>query len=146
MKPDKILIIAAKFNDLVTKPLVDGAQEYLISPGCQQADLEKIWVPGSFELPLVAKKAAKTGRFRAIICLGAVIRGETPHFDFVAGQAAAGVMNVGLEAEIPIIFGVLTTNTVEEALNRCGLKHGNKGADAASTALQMIKILEEFDQ
>ena len=139
------LIIAGQFNELVSKSLVDSAIRELTLAGADDSQIETIWVPGSFEMPLTAKKAAMTRKYDAIICLGAVIKGETPHFDYVSGQAASGIMNASLESGVPIIFGVLTTNTIEQAMNRAGLKYGNKGADAANTALKMINILAKFE-
>lgn len=140
----RILIIAGKFNEYITKSLHAGAVETLNDAGIK--DVETIWVPGCFELPVAASAAAKTGHWSAIICLGAVIRGETPHFDYVAGQAAAGIMKVSIDTGVPVIFGVLTTDTVEQALNRAGIKHGNKGADAARTALDTIKSLARIEE
>lgn len=140
---DQVLIVASRFNDLVTRPLVAAAQDVITRNGTYTH--ETIWVPGAFEVPLAAQKGAQSGRFKAIICLGAVIRGETPHFDYVAGQSAAGIMKAGLDTGTPIINGILTTNTVDEALNRSGLKLGNKGAEAAQTALEMIGIIAELE-
>ncbi|MCX6117272.1 MAG: 6,7-dimethyl-8-ribityllumazine synthase [Proteobacteria bacterium] len=140
-KKASILIIVASFNELVTKSLHAGALDVLDS---SPAQVTTKWVPGCFELPVVAAKAARSGKYSAIITLGAVIRGETPHFDFVAGEAARGIMDVSLETGVPVIFGVLTTNTVEQALNRSGIKYGNKGRDAAHAALQMIQTMSEI--
>lgn len=138
-KGQKYLIVVAKFNDMITRCLLSGAQDVFTEQGIK--DVEVVWVPGCFELPVVAAKAARSGKYAAIVTLGAVIRGETPHFDFVAGEAARGVMDVTIETEVPVIFGVLTTNTVEQALNRSGIKHGNKGRDSASAAIQMVNTL-----
>jgi 6,7-dimethyl-8-ribityllumazine synthase len=140
----RYLIVAARFNELITKSLVGGAQEVLTAAG-HGADHELIWVPGAFEIPVVAAKAARSGKYAAVICLGAVIRGDTPHFDYVAGPCASALMNIGVETSVPVIFGVLTTDTVEQALNRAGIKLGNKGADAAHTALSMVKTLRQLD-
>lgn len=142
----RILIIASKFNDYITKSLHSGAVETLKEDGFQDADIDTVWVPGCFEIPTVAAKAARSNSWSAIICLGAVIRGETPHFDFVAGQAAAGIMKAGTDSGIPVIFGVLTTDTVEQALNRAGIKYGNKGADSAKTAISMIKCMSRIEE
>jgi 6,7-dimethyl-8-ribityllumazine synthase len=139
----KIMIIVAKFNDMITRCLLNGAEDTLREAGVS-GQVEVVWVPGCFEIPAVASKAAKSGQYSAIITLGAVIRGETPHFDFVAGECARGVMDVTTATGIPVIFGVLTTNTVEQALNRSGIKYGNKGRDAALAALDMIKIMESI--
>ncbi len=142
----KILIVASKFNDYITKSMHSGAVETLKEDGIADASIETIWVPGCFELPTVAAKAAKSGAWSAIICLGVVIRGETPHFDYVAGQAAAGIMKAGTDTGVPVIFGVLTTDTVEQALNRAGIKYGNKGVDAAKTATAMIKCMSRLEE
>ena len=143
---EKILIVAGRFNELVTRSLVDGAKDTLIENGYSEEQIFTSWVPGAFEIPVVAAKAARSGGFSAVICLGAVIKGNTAHFDYVAGPAASGIMNVSIETEVPVIFGVLTTDTVEQALNRAGLKLGNKGSEAAQTAVQMIKTLKNIDQ
>lgn len=135
----KYLVIVAKFNDMITKCLLSGAEEVFAEQGI--ANIETVWVPGCFEIPAVAAAAARSGRYAAIVTLGAVIRGETPHFDFVAGETARGVMDVSVETGVPVIFGVLTTNTVEQAMNRSGIKYGNKGRDAASAAIQMVATM-----
>lgn len=142
----KYLIIAGRFNDMISRSLLEGAGGTFRDAGIPEGDVETIWVPGAYEMPTVAAKAAGTGRYAAVICLGAVIRGDTPHFDYVAGQCAAGLMKVGVDTGVPVIFGVLTTNTVEEALNRAGLKHGNKGADAAAAALSMAKTMQDLER
>ncbi|SMF69774.1 6,7-dimethyl-8-ribityllumazine synthase [Pseudobacteriovorax antillogorgiicola] len=143
---EKVLIVAARFNELVTRSLVDGAVQTLKDGGLQDNQIFTTWVPGAFEIPVVAAKAARSKGFDAVICLGAVIRGNTAHFDYVAGPAASGIMNVSVETEVPVIFGVLTTDTVEQALNRAGLKLGNKGSEAAQTALQMIQTLKTVEE
>lgn len=140
-KSQRFLIVVAKFNDMITRCLLVGAEEVFAEHGIPKAQVDIVWVPGCFELPVVAAKAARSKKYAAVVTLGAVIRGETPHFDFVAGEAARGIMDVSLETEVPVIFGVLTTNTVEQALNRSGIKYGNKGRDAASAALQMTQIM-----
>lgn len=136
-----VLIVCGRFNEMITRNLLAGALDALTEAGVKQ---ETVWVPGAFELPVVAATAARSGRYGAIVCLGAVIRGDTPHFDHVAGQAASGLMSVSVETGVPVIFGVLTTDTVEQALNRAGLKHGNKGSDAARAAVQMMDVLKPF--
>lgn len=143
---ERYLIVVAKFNEVITRNLLLGAKEVFAEHNVLETALKVVFVPGCFELPIVAKKATQTKRYRAIVCLGAVIKGETPHFDFVAGEAARGIMDVALETETPIIFGVLTTNTVEQAMNRSGLKYGNKGRDAAAAALQTVKALCELER
>ena len=133
-------IVAARFNEPVVRRLVDGAHDFFTKHGLVQ---ETVWVPGAFELPIVAKALVSTGKYAAVVCLGAVIRGETAHFDFVAGQAAEGIMRVGLETGTPTIFGVLTTETVEQAMERSGGAHGNKGWDAAAAAVETVAALRE---
>ena len=123
--PHRYLIVASRFNDLVSKALLAGAQEAFGESGVASGDVDVLWVPGCFELPTVAARAARGRAYKAVVCLGAVIRGETPHFDYVAGEAARGLMQVGLDTGVPAIFGVLTTDTIEQALSRCGIKGGN---------------------
>jgi len=144
--PSRYLVLAARFNDLITKALVAGAQDAFTEMGVDPGQVDLLWVPGCFELATVAAKAARSGTYAAIVCLGAVIRGETPHFDYVAGQAAGGLQRVGIETGVPVIFGVLTTDTVEQALNRSGIKSGNKGADAARAAIQMTQALSRLEE
>lgn len=144
--PAKYLIVAARFNDLITKALLAGAQEAFAEAGVSVGDVDLLWVPGCFEMPVVAAKAANSRRYAAIVTLGAVIRGETPHFDYVAGEAARGLMEAGRETGVPVIFGVLTTDTVEQALSRCGIKSGNKGAEAARAALAMTKTMARLEE
>lgn len=138
----RVLILTAKFNDTVTRSLELGARQTLEEA---QAKVKSLWVPGAFELPVAAQKAAKTGNWDAIVCLGCVIRGETPHFDLVSSQVASGIMKVSLDSGIPVIFGVLATDTVDQAMNRAGLKLGNKGVESAHAALAMVKVLKELN-
>ncbi len=138
----RVLILTAKFNDTVTRSLELGARQTLEEA---QAKVKSLWVPGAFELPVAAQKAAKTGNWDAIVCLGCVIRGETPHFDLVSSQVASGIMKVSLDTGIPVIFGVLATDTVDQAMNRSGLKLGNKGVDSAHAALAMVNVLRELN-
>ncbi len=140
---ERILIVAGKFNDLIGKSLVQAAQDVFKQAG-KEALVDTVWVPGAFEIPITAAHGARSKRYAAVVCLGAVIRGETPHFEYVSGPCASACMSLSVETGVPIIFGVLTTNTVEQALNRAGLKYGNKGAEAALTALQMIDTLKNF--
>jgi 6,7-dimethyl-8-ribityllumazine synthase len=137
----RIAVVAARFNSVVTESLLRGCLDTLRRHGVTDERIDVAWVPGSFEVPLVARKFAVGGNHGAVICLGCVIRGETPHFDYVAGQAAAGLMQVSLATGVPIILGILTTDSVEQALNRAGLKSGNKGADAALAAIEMLNLL-----
>ena len=136
-------IAAARFNGRVTELLLDGALERLRQAGVDPADVTVAWAPGAFELPLLAQALADGGA-DAVICLGAVIRGETAHFDFVAGECASGVQRAGLDADIPVIFGVVTTDTLEQALDRAGGKHGHKGVEAAEAALEMVDVLRQL--
>jgi 6,7-dimethyl-8-ribityllumazine synthase len=141
-RPDgRFAIVVARFNSLVTEALLDGCRDAFIRHGVGDDKLDVAWVPGSFEVPLVARTMAATGRYSAVVCLGCIIRGETGHYDHVAGQAASGVLQAGLAANIPVIFGILTTDTVDQALNRAGLKSGNKGAEAAVSAIEMVNLL-----
>jgi len=142
----RFAIIVSRFNDFVSSRLLAGAIDALERHGCKQAGITVIWVPGAWELPLVAKKAASAGRFDAVICLGCVIRGETPHFDYVAAETAKGIAQAGMTAELPVVFGVLTADTLEQAINRAGAKGGNKGADAAVTAIEMTNLYANLDQ
>ena len=140
----RVAVIAGRFNDFIVEPLLSAAVELLQQHGAQRDAIKVLRVPGAFELPLVAQKLAASGRLDAVIALGAVIRGDTPHFDFVAGECAAGLARVALDTGVPVIFGVLTTDTVEQASDRAGGKHGNKGADAALTAIEMVRLLRDL--
>lgn len=138
-------IVVGRFNELVTRQLLLGARDCLLRHGVADDDVEAVWVPGAFEIPSALRRLARAGRFDALIALGAVIRGGTPHFDYVAGQAAAGVTAVGASVDVPVVFGVLTTDTVEQAIERAGTKAGNKGWDAAMTALEMADLFARLD-
>ncbi|MCY6355242.1 6,7-dimethyl-8-ribityllumazine synthase [Clostridium sp. ZS2-4] len=140
----KFGIIVGRFNEFIGGKLLDGALDGLKRHGVKEEDIELTWVPGAFEMPLVAKKMAKTKKYDGVICLGAVIRGSTPHFDFVSSEVSKGIANVSLETELPIIFGVLTTDSIEQAIERAGTKAGNKGYDAAVTAIEMANVLKEI--
>lgn len=140
----RIALVVGRFNSLVVERLVQGATDTLRRHGVAAKDVHLAWVPGAFEIPLVAKRLAESGAFDAVICLGAVIRGATPHFDYVAGPCAQGVMQAGLSAAIPVVFGVLTCDTVEQAFDRAGCKAGNKGSDAALTAIEMVQLLKSL--
>jgi len=141
---ERYAVIAASFNEMVVRPLLDGALACFRALGVEEGRIEVVWVPGAFELPLAARTAARSGRFDAVVCLGAVIRGETGHYDLVAGEAARGIQATALETEIPVLFGVLTTETLDQALDRAGGAHGNKGWDAALAATQMVKALDDI--
>ena len=136
--------VVARFNDFVTSKLLEGAIDMLSRLGATESDITVAWVPGAYEIPLVASKLAGSGKYAAIICLGTVIRGQTPHFDFVAGQCAHGIAAVALNTGIPVIMGVLTTETLEQAIDRAGAKSGNKGFDAAMTAIEMVNLLRKL--
>jgi 6,7-dimethyl-8-ribityllumazine synthase len=140
-----LAIVVSRFNRLVTERLLAGAQDALTRHGVDQEKVDVAWVPGSMELPLVARRLAERRRYDAIVCLGAVIRGETSHFDYVASQAAAGISRVALDAGVPTIFGVITANTLEQALERAGGKAGNKGYDAVVAAIEMATLLEQLE-
>jgi 6,7-dimethyl-8-ribityllumazine synthase len=137
----RFAIVVSRFNQFITDKLLEGCLDSLRRHGVENQAIEVIWCPGAMEIPLVAKQAAISNRFDAVICLGAVIRGATPHFDYVAGESASGIARISLETGTPTIFGVLTTETVEQAIERAGTKGGNKGADAAQTAIEMVNLL-----
>jgi 6,7-dimethyl-8-ribityllumazine synthase len=141
----KFGIIAGRFNEFIGGKLISGAIDALKRHGVDENDIELMWVPGAFEIPLAAKKMAKAKKYDGVICLGAVIRGSTPHFDYVASEVSKGIANVSLDTEVPVIFGVLTTDTIEQAIERAGTKAGNKGYDAAITAIEMANLLKQFD-
>ena len=136
----RIAIVISRFNSFITQHLLDGAEDALKRHGIADEKITVVWVPGAFEIPTVAKKAAESGNYDAVICLGAVIRGATPHFDYVAAEVSKGVAAVGLATGVPVIFGVLTTDSIEQAIERAGTKAGNKGWDAAITALEMADL------
>jgi 6,7-dimethyl-8-ribityllumazine synthase len=138
-------IVAARFNEFITNKLVSGAIDALKRHGASEENITLAWVPGAFEIPLGAQKMANSHNFDAVICLGAVIRGSTPHFDYVAGEVTKGVAQVGLNTGVPTIFGVLTTENIEQAIERAGTKAGNKGFDAAMTAIEMANLLKVWD-
>jgi 6,7-dimethyl-8-ribityllumazine synthase len=141
----KFGIIVARFNDFITAKLLDGAQDGLIRHGVAEEDVEVTWVPGSFEIPLVAQRLAGTKRYDAIICLGAVIRGGTPHFEYVASEVTKGIAQVSLNSNMPVIYGVLTCDTIEQAIERAGTKQGNEGSKAALTAIEMVNLLNTIE-
>jgi 6,7-dimethyl-8-ribityllumazine synthase len=137
-------IVASRFNDFVVKALLEGAIEAIRRHGGEAGAVDVIWVPGSYEIPVVARELALSGRYDALICLGAVIRGATAHFDYVAGGAAGGISNVALETGVPVIFGVITTESIEQAIERAGTKMGNKGFEAAVSAMEMADIMAKL--
>ena len=140
----RVGLVCGRFNDLITERLLAGARDALVRHGVADDDITVVWVPGCFEIPLAARKLAAGGQVDAVVTLGAVIRGATAHFDYVAGQCAAGVMRAGLDTDVPVVFGVLTTDTIEQAIERAGTKAGNKGADCAVTAIEMVAVLKHL--
>lgn len=140
----KVAFVASRFNELVVSKLVEGARDALVRHGVDDGALTLAWVPGAFEIPLVAGKLAASGKFDAVIALGAVIRGSTPHFDYVAAEVSKGVAGESLRTGVPIVFGVLTTDTLEQALERAGVKSGNKGWDAGMAALELMSLLPQL--
>ena len=142
----KFGVIVARFNDFITNKLLEGAQDALLRHGVNEEDIEVALVPGSFEIPLAAQRLANTKRYDAIICLGAVIRGGTPHFEYVAAEVTKGIAQVGLSAGMPVIYGVITADTLEQAIERAGTKQGNEGAKAALTAIEMANLLNSIEE
>lgn len=140
----KFGIIVSRFNDFITGKLLDGAMDALLRHGAKEDDIEVVKVPGSFEIPLIAKKLASKGSYNAIICLGTVIRGATPHFEYVSAEVSKGIASASMETGVPIAFGVLTTDTIEQAVERAGTKSGNKGWDAAITAIEMARVIKKL--
>ncbi|STO32030.1 6,7-dimethyl-8-ribityllumazine synthase [Fusobacterium necrogenes] len=138
----RVGIVAARFNEFITSKLIAGAEDALLRHEVEADNIDLAWVPGAFEIPLVAKKMAESGKYDVVITLGAVIKGSTPHFDYVCAEVSKGVATVSLNSNIPVIFGVLTTNSIEEAIERAGTKAGNKGFDAAITAIEMVNLLK----
>jgi 6,7-dimethyl-8-ribityllumazine synthase len=141
----KFGIVVGRFNDLISSKLLDGAKDCLVRHEASSDDISVAWVPGAFEIPLVAKKLAQTGQYDSIICLGAVIRGGTPHFDYVSSEVAKGVSKVSLDTDVPVIFGVLTVDNIEQAIERAGTKSGNKGWDAALSAIEMANLIGRIE-
>jgi len=137
-------IVASRFNDLITRRLVSGALDVLARHGAAEEKIEIAWVPGAFELPVAAQRLAESGRYDAVICLGAVIRGATPHFDYVASEAAKGIAQASLRTGMPVIYGVVTADTIEQAVERAGTKAGNRGADAARSAIEMANLMRSL--
>ncbi|MGB9594837.1 MAG: 6,7-dimethyl-8-ribityllumazine synthase [Candidatus Poribacteria bacterium] len=140
----KIGIVVSRFNEFITSKLLGGALDALERHGVNPDDIEVAWVPGSFEIPITADKMASSGKYDAVICLGALIRGATPHFDYIAAEASKGIAQVGLKTGVPTIFGVITTENIEQAIERAGTKVGNKGADAAMTAIEMVNLFRQM--
>ena len=144
IKAKNFAIVASRFNDFITKSLLDGCTDTLIRHGVKEDEIKVYWVPGSFEIPMVAKRLANFKTYDAVICLGTVIRGATPHFDYIANQVAKGISEVSLSTEKPVIFGIITADTIEQAIERAGTKEGNKGKDAALNAIEMVNLLAQL--
>jgi 6,7-dimethyl-8-ribityllumazine synthase len=140
----KIAIVVSRFNEFITGKLVGGALDAIVRHGGSQDNVSVLWVPGAFEIPPAAKRLAESKKFDAIICLGAVIRGSTPHFDYVAAESAKGIAQVSMSSTLPVIFGILTTDTIEQAIERAGTKSGNKGFDAAMSAIEMVSLFRQI--
>ncbi len=138
-------IVISRFNDFITTRLLEGAKDALLRHGVDGEDIEVAWVPGSFEIPMITKKMANSDKYDGVICLGAVIRGETPHFEYVSNEVSKGIARVGLNTDIPVSFGILTTDTIEQAVERAGTKAGNKGFEAAVSMLEMANLLNKFE-
>lgn len=139
-------VVLSRFNDFITTRLLEGAEDALLRHGVKEKDIEVAWTPGAMEIPLIAKKMAETGSYSAIICLGAVIRGETPHFDYIATEVTKGIAQVGLQTGLPVIYGVITADTLEQAIERAGTKLGNAGFQAAESAIEMANLIQAITQ
>ena len=142
----KVGIVAARFNEFIVSKLISGATDGLVRHDVREEDIEIAWVPGAFEIPLIASKMAKSGKYDAVICLGAVIRGATTHYDYVCSEVTKGIASVSLGADIPVMFGILTTENIEQAIERAGTKAGNKGYDCAVGAIEMVNLIRKIEQ
>jgi 6,7-dimethyl-8-ribityllumazine synthase len=140
----KFAVVVSRFNEFISSRLLDGAQDALLRHGAKEEDIEMAWTPGSFEIPLIAQKMAESKKYDAIICLGAIIRGGTPHFDYVAAEASKGIAKVSLDTGVPVIFGIITADTLEQAIERAGVKEGNMGAKAAVGAIEMANLMKSL--
>ena len=143
-KGKKFGVIASRFNDFITNRLLEGCVDTLVRHGAKESEIEILWVPGAFEIPLIAHRMAKSKKYDAVICLGTVIRGATPHFDYIAGEVAKGIAHVSFSTGVPAIFGIITADSIEQAIERAGTKDGNKGRDAASSAIEMANLVEQI--
>jgi len=140
----RFALVVGRTNEFISSKLAAGAVDELTRHGCDPTDITEVWVPGSFEIPLVAKKLVESGAYDAVVCLGCVIRGHTPHFEYIAAEVSKGIAQVGLETGVPVLFGVLTTDSIEQAVERAGTKQGNKGAEAARGAIEMVNLLSQI--
>ena len=143
-KKEKIGIVCARFNEFIVSKLLGGAVDGLVRHGISEENIDLAWVPGAFEIPLICEKMVKTGKYDAVICVGAVIRGDTSHYDYVCNEVSKGVAQVGLETGVPVLFGIVTTENIEQAIARAGSKAGNKGYDCALSAIEMVNLLEQI--
>lgn len=143
-KGKKFAIVASRFNEFIVNKLISGAEDALLRHGVDNDNITLVWVPGAFEIPLTAQKLAKSGKFDAVICVGAVIRGATSHYDYVCNEVSKGIASVGLNTEVPVIFGIVTTENIEQAIERAGTKAGNKGFDAAVSAIEMVNLFDNI--
>lgn len=141
----KVGIVAARFNEFITSKLVGGAMDGLTRHNVKEEDIQVAWVPGAFEIPLIASKMARSGKYDAVICVGAIIRGNTSHYDYVCNEVSKGIASVSLETGVPVLFGVLTTENIEQAIERAGTKAGNKGYDCALSAIEMVNLIKELE-
>ena len=141
----KIGIVAARFNDFIVSRLIGGCEDTLLRHGVREEDISLAWVPGAFEIPLIASKMAKSGKFDAVIALGSVIRGSTSHYDYVCSEVSKGIANVSLNSDVPVLFGVLTTDSIEQAIERAGSKAGNKGSECAQGAIEMVNLIRAME-
>lgn len=139
--PHQYALVVARFNDFITNRLLGGAVDALVRHGAKEDQITQVWVPGSFEIPLAAQKLARSGKYAAVVCLGCLIRGQTPHFEYIAAECTKGIAQVSLETGVPVTFGVITADTLEHAIERAGSKAGNKGVDAALSAIEMVNVL-----
>lgn len=140
----KFALVVSRFNEFITNKLVSGCIDMLVRHGAKEEEITAVWVPGAFEIPAVAKKLAESSKYDAVICLGCVIRGSTPHFDYVSAEVSKGVASAGISSKVPVVFGVLTTDSIEQAIERAGTKSGNKGSDAALTAIEMVSLYSQI--
>jgi len=143
-KGRRFALVVSRFNEFISSKLLEGAKDALVRHGADEGAIDVVWVPGSFEIPAAAQRVASSGKYAAVVCLGAVIRGQTPHFGYIAAEVSKGVAQVALSAKMPVIFGVLTTDTIEQAVERAGTKSGNKGFDAACAAVEMTNLFEQI--
>ena len=141
----KVALVAARFNEFIVSKLLSGCEDGLLRHGVRSEDIAVAWVPGAFEIPLIASKMAASGKYDAVICLGAVIRGSTSHYDYVCAEVSKGIAQVSLQSQVPVLFGVLTTDTIEQAIERAGTKAGNKGYDCALSAVEMVNLIREVE-